>query len=122
MGRIVLLLSVAFAAGPAWAKPQAQMEDCGWLVLQGSDLIEQPDAALKPSDPDTLAQPPANARAGYCVRDTLMTYVGDQRMLEHGLPLVIRSGKREGVLQADPTVIFKYHKVGDRYRPNEADH
>ena len=47
----------------------------------------------------------------------MMTYVGDERVLKLGLPLIIRSGGREGVLQADPTAIFNYHKVGDRYLP-----
>jgi hypothetical protein len=108
-------------AAPAWAVPQAKTEICGWLVLQGDELIAQPDAALQPSDPKPLAAPPAAARAAYCARDTLMTYVGDERVLKLGLPLAIRNGDREGVLEADPTVMFNYHKVGDKYLPGRAD-
>jgi len=37
-----------------------------------------------------------------------------------GLPLVIRSDGREGVLEADPTVLFNYHRVGDAYLPGKA--
>jgi len=102
------------------AAPQAKMENCGWLVQQGDGLIEQPDRALQPSDPKQLAVPPEQAKAAYCARDTMMSYVGDERVIKLGLPLVIRSGEREGVLEADPTVLFNYHKVGDRYLPGKA--
>lgn len=50
----------------------------------------------------------------------MMTYVGDERVVKLGLPLVIRSGDREGVLEAAPTVLFNYHKVGDKYLPGRA--
>jgi hypothetical protein len=50
----------------------------------------------------------------------MMSYVGDERVVKLGLPLVIRSGDREGVLEADPTVLFNYHKVGDKYLPGKA--
>jgi len=97
--------------------PQPRMEHCGWLVSQGNELKPQPDQALHPSDPKTLATPPAQAKAAYCIRDTLLSYVGDERVLKLGLPLVIRSGDKEGVLEANPTVLFNYHKVGDKYLP-----
>ena len=120
MGRqlaAALLLSIA---SPALAEPQAKSEQCGWLVLQGDTLVAQPDSALQPSDPKSLARPPELARAAYCVRDTMMTYVGDERVLKLGLPLVIRSGDKEGVLEASPTVLFNYHKVGDKYLPGKS--
>ena len=79
----------------------------------------QPDALLKPSDPAPLSQPPPQAKAAYCERDTMMTYVGDERVLKLGLPLVIRSGDREGVLEATPTVLFNYHPVGEQYLPGK---
>jgi hypothetical protein len=116
------LLAAAFAlfAGSCLAEPQAKSEQCGWLVLQGDALTEQPDSGLQPSDPKPLARPPRLARAAYCARDTMMTYVGDERVVKLGLPLVIRSGDREGVLEASPTVLFNYHKVGDKYLPGKA--
>jgi len=105
---------------PAFAEPQAKLEECGWLVLQEGALVSQPDKELQPSDPKPLSPPPESARAAYCVRDTLMTYVGDERVIKLGLPLVIRSGGQEGLLEANPTVLFNYHKVGDRYLPGKA--
>jgi hypothetical protein len=105
----------------ALAAPQAKVEDCGWLVPIGNALVPQPDALLKPSDPAPLSAPPLQAKAAYCERDTMMTYVGDERVLKLGLPLVIRSGGREGVLEVDPTVLFKYHRVGEQYLPGKVD-
>ena len=49
----------------------------------------------------------------------MMTYVGDERVLKLGLPLVIRSGDREGVLEATPTVLFNYHPVAEQYLPGK---
>ncbi len=121
MNKIATALLLTCVAVPTWAAPQAKTENCGWLVLQGDELISQPDADLQPSDPKPLAAPPATAKAAYCARDTLMTYVGDERVLKLGLPLAIRSDDREGVLEAVPTVMFNYHKVGDKYLPGKAD-
>ena len=105
----------------ALAAPQAKVEDCGWLVPNGNALVPQADALLKPSDPAPLSAPPLQAKAAYCERDSMMTYVGDERVLKLGLPLVIRSGGREGVLEVDPTVLFKYHRVGEQYLPGKAN-
>jgi hypothetical protein len=119
--RPALILSMLLALPlPAFAAAQPVAEDCGWLVAQGDALISQPDDTLKPSDPKPLAAAPAKARAAYCLRDPMMTYVGDERVLKLGLPLVIRSGDREGVLEANPTVMFNYHRAGDRYLPGKA--
>jgi hypothetical protein len=63
----------------------------------------------------------ASAPTSYCERDTMMTYVGGERVLKLGLPLVIRSGGREGVLEATPTVLFNYHRVGEQYLPGKVD-
>ena len=120
MNRFVLALALMCVSASVVAAPQAKMENCGWLVQQGDELIEQPDQAFQPSDPKQLAVPPAQAKAAYCARDTMMSYVGDERVIKLGLPLVIRSGKNEGVLEANPTVLFNYHKVGDRYLPGKA--
>jgi hypothetical protein len=49
-----------------------------------------------------------------------MSYVGDERVVKLGMPLVIRSGGREGVLEATPNVLFNYHPVGERYLPGKA--
>jgi hypothetical protein len=38
-------------------------------------------------------------------------------LIKLGLPLVIRSGGSEGVLEYPPTVMFDYHLVGDKYLP-----
>jgi hypothetical protein len=116
-----LLGTVLVLGKSAYAAPQAKVEDCGWLVPNGNALVPQPDALLKPSDPAPLSAPPLQAKAAYCVRDTMMTYVGDERILKLGLPLVIRSGGREGVLEVDPTVLFKYHRVGEQYLPGKVD-
>ena len=120
MRQTLIVVALASLAAPTLAAPQAKIEHCGWLVSQGDELVPQPDQALQPSDPKTLATPPAQAKAAYCVRDTMASYVGDERMLKLGLPLVIRSGDREGVLEANPTVLFNYHKVGDKYLPGRA--
>jgi hypothetical protein len=105
----------------ALAAPQAKIEDCGWLVPSGNALVDQPDALLKPSDPAPLAKAkaPPLAKAAYCERDTMMSYVGDERVVKLGLPLAIRSGGREGVLELDPTVLFNYHRVGEQYLPGK---
>jgi hypothetical protein len=76
----------------ALSAPQAKIEDCGWLVPSGNSLVDQPDALLKPSDPAPLAKAPPLAKAAYCERDTMMSYVGDERVIKLGLPLAIRSG------------------------------
>ncbi len=114
-----LLASALVLGKSALAAPQAKVEDCGWLVPSGNALVAQPDALLKPSDPAPLSAPPPQAKAAYCERDTLMTYVGDERVLKLGLPLVIRSSGREGVLEAAPTVLFNYHRVGEQYLPGK---
>ncbi len=49
----------------------------------------------------------------------MMSYVGDERVVKLGLPLVIRSGGREGVLELD-TAPFNYHLVGGHYEPGKA--
>jgi hypothetical protein len=119
---IVCFLASALVLGKsASAAPQAKVEDCGWLVPNGNALVSQPDALLKPSDPAPLSAPPPQAKAAYCERDTLMTYVGDERVIKLGLPLVIRSGGREGVLEATPTVLFNYHRVGEQYLPGKVE-
>ena len=120
MKTAIAALALISAATPTLAAPQAKSEVCGWLVLQGDELVPQPDQMLQPSDPKPLPVPPDQAKAAYCARDTMMSYVGDERVVKLGLPLVIRSGDREGVLEADPTVLFNYHKVGDRYLPGKA--
>jgi len=76
---IVLTLPACLALGSAVAATQVKIENCGWLVPKGDGLIAQPDASLKPSDPAPLPAPPHDARAAYCERDTIMTYVGDER-------------------------------------------
>jgi hypothetical protein len=105
----------------AFAAPQAKVENCGWLIQENESLEPLPDASLKPSDPTPLPTPPAAARAAYCDRDTLMTYVGDERLLKLGLPLVVRSDGREGVLELAPTVLFEYHREGKHYLPGKEE-
>jgi hypothetical protein len=105
----------------ALGAPQAKIEDCGWLVPSGNSLVDQPDALLKPSGPAPLAKAPPLAKAAYCERDTMMSYVGDERVIKLGLPLAIRSGGREGVLELDPSVLFNYHRVGEQYLPGKVD-
>lgn len=51
----------------------------------------------------------------------MMSYVGDERLLKLGLPLVIRSHGREGVLELNPTVLFNYHRVGDQYQTGKSE-
>lgn len=116
----IALLYLA-AVEPLSASPQAQVEHCGWLVKSGDVLVQQPDNLLQPSDPKPLPAAPPQAKAAYCDRDTLMTYAGDERVIALGLPLVIRSGDREGALEATPNVIFDYHPVGDEYLPGKSD-
>jgi hypothetical protein len=116
----LLTLTLIFGES-ALAAPQAKVEDCGWLVPSGNALVSQPDASLKPSDPAPLSIPPSQAKAAYCERDTMMSYVGDERVLKLGLPLAIRSGGREGVLEVNPTVLFNYHRVGEQYLPGKVD-
>ena len=117
---VLALVCIWTTASPVAAAPQAKIENCGWLVPDGENLIQRADPALQPSDPKPLATPPADAKAAYCERDTIMSYVGDERVVKVGLPLVIRSGGREGVLEAAPAVLFDYHKVGDKYLPGKA--
>jgi TonB family protein len=99
---------------------QAKVENCGWLVTKGNVLEAYPDVSLKPSGPAPLPVPPPGARAAYCDRDSLLTYVGDERVLKFGLPLILRSGGREGVLEVD-TSVFNYHRVGDQYVPGKVE-
>lgn len=120
MRKIPIIIVVLSLSAPALSAPQAKTEICGWLVLQDNELIELADQELQPRDPKPLPIPPAQATAAYCERDTMMSYVGDERVVKLGLPLVIRSGGREGVLEADPTVLFNYHKVGEKYLPGKA--
>ena len=101
------------------AAPQAKVENCGWLIEDGDGLVPRSDSSLKPSDPEALPPAPAKAKAAYCDRDTMMTYVGDECVLKLGLPLVIRSGGREGALEVNPSVLFNYHPEGDRYLPGK---
>jgi hypothetical protein len=115
--KLIFAVVAMVLAEPAFAAPQAKVENCGWLVAKQDALVPQQDSSLKPSDPAPLSKPPPQAKAAYCERDTMMTYIGDQRVLELGLPLVIRSGKREGVLEVNPTVLFNFHRVGERYLP-----
>jgi hypothetical protein len=121
MKPIHVIAVIMVLSKPGLAAPQAKVEDCGWLVQKGNVLVAQPDTSLKPSDPAALSKPPPQAKAAYCERDTIMTYVGDERVLKLGLPLVIRSGGREGVLEADPTVLFNFHRVGEEYLPGKSE-
>lgn len=112
-----LLVAALVLCRPAKPAPQSKVEHCGWLIQTGNVLVARPDATLKPSDPAPLSTIPPDAKAAYCERDTMMSYVGDERVLKLGLPLAIRSGGREGVLEVDPTVLFNYHRVGAQYLP-----
>jgi hypothetical protein len=114
---ILAILAAAQIALPTVAASRSG--SCGWLVLSGEALVLQPDEALKPLDPKPLPAPPKSAKAAYCVRETLITDVGDERLIKLGLPLVIRSGDKEGALEANPGVLFSYHKDGDHYLPNK---
>ena len=117
----LIFVGIATLLGvPALAASQAKVENCGWLVPKKDALVPQPDPSLKPSDPAPLSKPPPQAKAAYCERDTMMSYVGDQRVLQLGLPLVIRSGGREGVLELNPSVLFNFHRVGEQYPPGRA--
>lgn len=114
---IPFLLLVTAGVSGAETSPLAEVEDCGWLVQSGDELTSQPDLTLKPRDAGAIPSPPPQAKAAYCNRETLMPHAGDQRLIKFGLPLVIRSGGREGVLEAAPGVVFNYHPVGDKYLP-----
>jgi hypothetical protein len=94
--------------------------NCGWLIESGDGLVEQADPSLDPLNPKPLAAPPAGTKAAYCIRGTLMTDKGDERLVQLGLPLIIRSGSREGVLELAPSVLFPYRRVGERYLPDKA--
>jgi hypothetical protein len=123
--RALALLSSSMIAGIAPAHGPVAIaaghEQCGWLIQADGALRDQPDPALKPSDPAPLPTPPAQAKAAYCVRDTIITNVGDERLIKAGLPLVLRSGEREGVLEYPPQVRFDYHRDGDRYLPGRPE-
>jgi len=118
--KLIFVGIATLLGGPAFAASQAKVENCGWLVPKKDALVPQPDSSLKPSDPAPLSKPPPQAKAAYCERDTMMSYVGDQRVLQLGLPLVIRSGGREGVLELNPSVLFNFHRVGEQYLPGRA--
>jgi hypothetical protein len=110
---------VLVLANNAVTGPQAKVENCGWLIPKGDELVPQPDASLKPSDQEApLPQRPSDAKAAYCDRDTPTFYVGDIRMTGYGFPLIIRSGGDEGVLENSPEKVFTYHRAGDRYLPD----
>ena len=115
-----LAIATCIASGTSAGENKPLSENCGWLIATGVGLAAQPDAALKPSDPKPLPAPPTQTRAAYCDRDTMMTYVGDERLIKLGLPLIIRSGGREGVLEYPPQVVFNYHPNGDHYDPGKA--
>jgi hypothetical protein len=117
--KLMLAATSLVFVGEACATPQAKVENCGWLVGKKDMLVPKPDPLLKPSDSASLPKPPRHAKAAYCDRDTIMSYVGDERVIKLGLPLVIRSGDREGVLEANPTVLFNYHRVGEHYLPGK---
>ena len=115
-GSVLQLVHAAVRSPTAHAK----VENCGWLITNGNVLEADPDVSLKPSDAAPLPTPPPEAKAAYCDRDSLLTYVGDERMLKLGLPLIVRSGGREGVLEVNSSA-FSYHRVGDRYLPGKAE-
>jgi hypothetical protein len=115
---LVFAAFTAYGAGVEQIKPPH--EDCGWLIVSGDGLVPLSDPTLKPLDPKRIATPFEQARAAYCIRDTIMTGIGDERLVRMGFPLVIRSGEREGVLEDPPQVRFDYHREGDRYLPGEA--
>jgi len=96
------------------------VESCGWLVEQDGALVQQPDPLLKPSDLAPLPLPPPKAKAAYCKRDTLEYSDGDFRLIELGLPFVLKSGDRESVLELSPSVLFDYYPEGDKYLPSNA--
>ncbi len=117
MTKLLLLAVSTIFLNPATAATKAKVENCGWLVPNGSALEPRPDPALKPSDPAPLPAPPPGAMAAYCNRDTIMSYLGDERLIKLGLPFLIRSGDREGVLEFPPSVTFDYHREGEKYLP-----
>lgn len=108
-------------ANNAVAASQAKVENCGWLIAKGDGLVDQPDASLKPSDPAPLSKPPPDAKAAYCERDTLFSYVGDERVSERGFPLIVRSGSNEGLLEYFPgsPPVLKYQSGAP---PTNLDH
>jgi len=119
--RLSALMVATFIASSASAnETKPLIENCGWLVVSGESLTSQTDENLKPSDAKPLPTPPQQAEAAYCIRDTLMTYTGDERLIKLGLPFIIRSGGKEGVLEYPPQVVFNYHRDGDHYAPGRA--
>lgn len=113
--------AVAASQAKAETAPQAKVENCGWLIAKRNGLVDQPDVSLKPSGAAPLSQPPTDAKAAYCERDTLLSYVGDERMSERGLPLIVRSGSNEGLLEYFPgsPPVLKYQSGA---RPTNLDH
>jgi len=98
-------------------QPAPAEERCGWLVATDDGLRDQPDPMLKPGDPAPLPAPPGGTKAAYCERESISTRAGDQRLLQGGLPLVIRAGGHEGVMELPPTAVFDYHRDGEQYAP-----
>jgi hypothetical protein len=122
--RTSLLLCAALLATPVFAQQSAepaQFDDCGWLVLRGGALVDQPDTKLKPRSPEPLPAPPADAKAAYCAREMFTMGDGDERLIMMRLPLVVRARGTEGILELIPDVPFNYHKAGDRYLPGRGD-
>jgi len=105
---LLLAFGALCVSGAATAPSKPTGEACGWLVGSGDDLVV-------PLDPRPLATPPAGAKAAYCIRATILTQKGDERLLRFEPPLVIRSGERESMLERAPSVLFPYHRIGERY-------
>lgn len=121
IGMRALSCGLAAAAGFAVSAHAASLkpthETCGWAVGD-TELVLQPDPALSPLAKALPAAAPPNAKAAYCIRDSIVTQVGDEQVLKrYGLPLLIREGDREAVLEYDPSILFDYHREGDRYLP-----
>jgi hypothetical protein len=118
--RTVLAFCALLLATPALAQAPAQLvpfDDCGWLVLRDGALVDSPDSRLKPRDSGPLATPPADAKAAYCAREKFTMEDGDSRLIQMRLPMIIRVGGTEGILELMPDVPFNYHKDGNRYLP-----
>lgn len=94
-----------------------RIENCGWLIENGSTLTSQSDLALKPRDPGSIPSPPPHTKAVYCDREAITTDDGDERITEMGLPLVIRQGDRVGVIEYPPKVVFNYHWADGKFLP-----
>ncbi len=105
----IALLALCAPVLPAAAQDRPVIEDCGWLIEGDGMLSPQHDAALHPSEAKPLPPAPQGAKAAYCIRDRFTSNENDRRLLALGLPLVIRSGEREGVLEDAPRVTFEYH-------------